>query len=492
MSDLATRFSDLASAVALQVPRAIDDVVRLVAIPSVSSQPEHDADVEATAQAVADHLTDLGCPDVQIVREGGKPAVIGRFDGPTGAPRVCLYAHHDVQPVGDATIWETPGFEATRRGDRLFGRGAADDKGGIGVHLAALRAFRGDLPVGVTVFIEGEEEIGSPSLQSIIAAHSEQLRADAYVIADSGNWDVGVPAFTTSLRGVCDCVVEVATLDHAIHSGQYGGVLPDAVTSLCRLLATLHHEDGSVAVDGLVAAADSDLVYPEDRFRAESGVLDGVSYLGSGSITSRIWSQPAITVIGIDAPSVADASNTLFPKARAKVSLRVPPGQGASEALDRLVEHLESSCPLGCEGHRHPWQRRRSGRPARRGRDRRRRDRGVHRGVRGGAGPHGTGRLDPDGGRLPAPVPRRDDPADRCVRPRLAHARTQREPASRRLREGGSRRGAVPRHGGGADRPLNDGYSVASRKSACRGQAFTARFACPMWRVGSSPVGTTG
>ena len=339
--------SDLAAAVARQVPRAIDDVVRLVAIPSVSSQGRHDADVEATARAVADHLAELGCPDVQIVSEGGKPAVIGRFEGPAGAPRVCLYAHHDVQPVGDASIWESPGFEATVRGDRLFGRGAADDKGGIGVHLAALRAFAGDLPVGVTVFIEGEEEIGSPSLGAIIAAHAEQLRADAYVITDSGNWDVGVPAFTTTLRGVCDCVVEVATLDHAIHSGQYGGVVPDAVTSLCRLLATLHHEDGSVAVQGLVAAPDSDLDYPEHRLRAESGVLDGVAYLGSGTITSRVWSQPAITVIGIDAPSVDDASNTLFPTARAKVSLRVPPGMRASEALDRLVEHLESHAPWG-------------------------------------------------------------------------------------------------------------------------------------------------
>lgn len=339
--------SELAAAVALQVPRAIEDVIRLVAIPSVSSQPEHDADVEASAQAVADHLTALGCPDVRIVAEGGKPAVIGRFEGPAGSPRVCLYAHHDVQPVGDAAVWNDPGFEATRRGDRLYGRGAADDKGGIGVHLAALRAFEGDLPVGVTVFVEGEEEIGSPSLGALIAAHAEELRADAYVIADSGNWDVGVPAFTTTLRGVCDCVVEVATLDHALHSGQYGGVVPDALTALCRLLATLHHEDGSVAVEGLVAAPDSDLDYPEDRFRTESGVLDGVAYLGSGSITSRTWSQPSITVIGIDAPSVADASNTLFPAARAKVSLRVAPGQRATDALDRLVEHLESHAPWG-------------------------------------------------------------------------------------------------------------------------------------------------
>lgn len=339
--------SELAAAVTKQIPRAIEDVIRLVAIPSVSSQSSHDADVEATAKAVADHLNDLGCPDVAIVREGGKPAVIGRFEGPVGAPRVCLYAHHDVQPVGDPAIWESPGFEATRRGDRLYGRGVADDKGGIGVHLAALRAFSGDLPVGVTVFIEGEEEIGSPSLASIIANHSEQLRADAYVITDSGNWDVGVPAFTTTLRGVCDCVVEVTTLDHAIHSGQFGGIVPDAITSLCHLLATLHNEDGSVAVEGLVSAPDSDLDYPEDRLRSESGVLDGVALIGSGSITSRIWSQPAITVIGIDAPSIADASNTLFPKATAKVSLRVPPGQNSTVALDCLVAHLESHAPWG-------------------------------------------------------------------------------------------------------------------------------------------------
>lgn len=340
--------TDLHAAVAAQIPRAVEDVIRLVAIPSVSSQPQHDTDVEATAQAVADHLTELGCPDVRIVAEGGKPAVIARFEGPEGAPRVCLYAHHDVQPVGDAAIWENPGFEATIRGDRLFGRGAADDKGGIGVHLAALRAFDGKLPVGVTVFVEGEEEIGSPSLGALIAAHADELAADAYLITDSGNWDVGVPAFTTTLRGVTDCVVEVSTLDHAIHSGQYGGVLPDGVTALCRLLATLHHEDGSVAVAGLVPAPDdSGLDYPEERLRVESGVLDGVSYLGTGSVVSRLWSQPSITVIGIDAPSVADASNTLFPSARAKVSLRVPPGMRATDALDRLVEHLESHAPWG-------------------------------------------------------------------------------------------------------------------------------------------------
>ncbi len=339
--------TDLAARVAAEVPRALDDVVRLVAIPSVSSMPEHRADVQRTADAVADLLRDAGCPDVRVLAAGGQPAVVGRWPAPPGAPTVCLYAHHDVQPVGDPDVWRTPGFEATVRGERLYGRGAADDKGGIGVHLAALRAFDGRPPVGVTVFVEGEEEIGSPSLRSFIATYTELLRADAYVICDSGNWDVGVPAFTTTLRGVCDCVVEVATLDHAVHSGQFGGVVPDALTTLCRLLATLHHDDGSVAVAGLSTGEAADLEYPADRLKAESGVLDGVQYLGTGSVVERIWAKPAITVIGIDAPSVAIASNTLFPSARAKVSLRVAPGQRAEHALDRLVDHLESHAPWG-------------------------------------------------------------------------------------------------------------------------------------------------
>ena len=339
--------TDLASRVAAEVPRAIDDVVRLVAIPSVSSMPEHHADVQRSAGAVADLLREAGSDDVRVLSSGGRPAVVGRWPAPDGTPTVCLYAHHDVQPVGDTRVWRTPGFEATVVGDRLYGRGAGDDKGGIGVHLAALRAFGGRPPVGVTVFVEGEEEIGSPTLRSFISEHTELLRADAYVICDSGNWDVGVPAFTTTLRGVCDCVVEVATLDHAVHSGQFGGIVPDALTALCRLLATLHHDDGSVAVAGLTTSDAPDLDYPADRLRAESGVLDGVAYLGTGSIVGRSWSKPAVTVIGIDAPGVAVASNTLFPSARAKVSLRVAPGQRASEALDRLVEHLESHAPWG-------------------------------------------------------------------------------------------------------------------------------------------------
>ncbi len=238
---------------------------------------------------------------------------------------------------------------ATERGDRLYARGAADDKAGIAAHLAAVRAFGNDLPVGVTVFVEGEEEIGSPTLLQLLDEYSAELAADAIVIADSGNWDIGRPALTVSLRGLVEAYVEVCTLDHAVHSGLFGGPIPDALSTLCRLLATLHDDNGDVAVDGLYAGRAADVVYPEDRLRAESGVLDSVRLTGSGSLVDRLWTRPAIAVLAIDAPAVADASNTLVPVARAKVSLRVAPGDDAIKASAALREHLEQNAPWGAQ-----------------------------------------------------------------------------------------------------------------------------------------------
>ncbi|GAA2091848.1 M20/M25/M40 family metallo-hydrolase [Microlunatus panaciterrae] len=340
---------DLRAAVERELPGVLEDLRRLVAIESVSADPARAAEVQRSADTVAALLTALGSPDVRVVAEGGAPAVIARFPAPPGMPTVCLYAHHDVQPTGDPASWDTSPFVATERGDRLFGRGAADDKGGLAVHLAALRAFGGRPPVGVTLFVEGEEEVGSPSLTRLLDAHHAQLASDVFVIADSSNWSVGEPAFTTTLRGLAECVVEVRTLDHAVHSGMYGGVVPDALTVLCRLLATLHDDAGTVAVAGLHSGPGPDLHYPDDRFRAESGILDGVSYLGQGTLVERLWDQPAIAVIGIDATSVADASNTLVPSARAKISLRVAPGDDAGRALQRLTEHLEQHAPWGAK-----------------------------------------------------------------------------------------------------------------------------------------------
>jgi acetylornithine deacetylase/succinyl-diaminopimelate desuccinylase-like protein len=337
----------ISDAVDAVLPGVLDDLATLVAIPSVSALPTHADHVLASAEWIAQQVRALGCDDVRIVAEGGRPAVIARFPAPEDAPTVCLYAHHDVQPTGEVALWTCDPFRVREAGGRLFGRGVADDKAGVMLHLAALRAFGGAPPVGVTLFVEGEEEVGSASLATIIERHREALAADAYVIADSGNWNVGEPAFTTTLRGLVDCVVEVSTLDHALHSGQYGGAVPDALTALCRLLATLHDAGGNVAIEGLGAMPDPGLDYPEQRLRAETGVLDGVRLLGEGPIAGRLWTKPTATVIGIDATSVADASNTLAPTARAKVSVRIAPDADPDAAMAALTRHLQAHAPWG-------------------------------------------------------------------------------------------------------------------------------------------------
>jgi acetylornithine deacetylase/succinyl-diaminopimelate desuccinylase-like protein len=340
MSDLGERVREL-------LPSVRDDLENLIRIQSVWADPARRDQVHRSAQATADLLSQAGFGDVQIVSEGGAPAVIARHSAPPGAPTVLLYAHHDVQPEGDPAQWASPPFEPTERDGRLYGRGSADDKAGIGIHLAAFRAHDGKPPVGVTVFVEGEEESGSPSLGRLLAAHREALTADVIVIADSDNWSTEVPALTVSLRGLADCVVEVATLDHGLHSGLWGGVVPDAVMVLTRLLATMHDDDGNVAVAGLHESTAAAVDYPAGRVREESGLLDGVSEIGSGSAPQRMWAKPAITVVGIDTTSIAAASNTLIPRARAKVSMRVAPGGDAATHLEALRTHLEQHAPWG-------------------------------------------------------------------------------------------------------------------------------------------------
>lgn len=345
----AERLAELRAAVARELPGVRRDLEALVRIPSVSEPAFDQSPVAESAAAVADLLRAAGMRDVEIVREGGAPAVVGHLAGPDGAPSVLLYAHHDVQPPGDAAGWQSPPFEPTERAGRLYGRGAADDKAGIMAHLAAIRAHDGRPPVNVTVFVEGEEESGSPSLARILAAHRDKLAADVLVLADSVNWRIGVPALTTSLRGLVEAYVDVRTLDHAVHSGMYGGAALDAVTAMVRLLATLHDDHGNVAVPGLLSGEAADLDLPEDQLRADAGVLDGVVLIGEGSLTSRLWAKPALTVVGFDATSTAEASNTLAPRCTAKISLRVAPGQDADEAYQILAEHLRANAPWGAQ-----------------------------------------------------------------------------------------------------------------------------------------------
>ncbi|MFI5429094.1 dipeptidase [Aeromicrobium sp. UC242_57] len=340
MADLTARLNDI-------LPSVIDDLEGLIRIPSVWAQPEHHDDVRRSATEVERLLREAGFASTRIVEAGGAPAVIAHHPAPPGAPTVLLYAHHDVQPTGDPAQWTSPPFEPTRRGDRLYARGAADDKAGLAAHLAAFRAHDGNPPVGVTVFVEGEEESGSPSLVALLEQYRDELTADAIVIADSANWAIGVPALTVTLRGMVDCVVTVRTLGHAVHSGIWGGVVPDALTTLCQLLATMHDADGSVAIEGLHRGTAAELDYPEDRFRAESSVLPGVEQIGRGSIVQRLWAEPAVSVLAIDSPSVAEASNTLAASARAKIGMRVAPGGDATAHLDALAAHLEAHAPFG-------------------------------------------------------------------------------------------------------------------------------------------------
>jgi acetylornithine deacetylase/succinyl-diaminopimelate desuccinylase-like protein len=340
------QISALKATVAGLMPALRKDLEDLTRIPSVSLDAFDQEEVEASAEATAALLRGEGL-DVEIVREGGRPAVIGHVEGPQGAPTVLLYAHHDVQPPGDEKDWQSPPFEPTERGGRLYGRGAADDKAGIMAHVAALRAHRGALPVGVTVFVEGEEEIGSDSLSTILERHGDKLRADAIVLADSTNWALGEPALTTTLRGLIRVVVTVTTLDHGVHSGMFGGAVPDALTTLVRLLATLHDGAGSVAVQGLKSGKASDLDFDEARLREESGLLEGVEVIGTGSLLDRIWAKPSATVIGIDAPSVARSSNTLVPTASAKVSIRLAPDEVPLEAYAAVQRHVQAHVAWG-------------------------------------------------------------------------------------------------------------------------------------------------
>jgi len=332
------------------MPSVRADLEALVRIPSVSADPARADDVRRSAEATADLFRAEGFDDVQILEAaGGAPAVLARRPAPDGAPTVLLYAHHDVQPTGALEDWDSDPFIPTERGDRLYGRGTADDKAGIAAHLAAVRIFGADLPVGVTVLVEGEEEVGSPTLEAFLAEHKDLLAADVIVIADSGNWDIGEPALTTSLRGLCDGVVEVRTLDHGVHSGMWGGMVPDAVTTLVRLLATLHDDEGNVAVAGLHSGPATDVDYPEDRIRAESGISEGVRLIGSGTAVERLWTKPAVAIIGFDATRTADASNTLIPVARATVSVRLAPGDDAKRAMQCLREHLQKHTPWGAQ-----------------------------------------------------------------------------------------------------------------------------------------------
>jgi cysteinylglycine-S-conjugate dipeptidase len=456
-----TGLDDVTGTLLAQLPETRAWLEELVRIPSISDLPAHAADCRRSADRTADLLREAGLEDVRLLEiDGAHPYVTGAWSGAgEDAPTVLLYAHHDVQPATNPERWTSPPFEPNERDGRLFGRGAADDKAGILAHVAAIRAWhtaRGGPPVNVKVIIEGEEEIGSPHLGDFLAAHAEELAADVIVLTDLVNFKVGWPSLTWSLRGLAELVVSVRSLRRPVHSGMWGGAVPDALTGLVRLLATLHDDEGEIAVAGI----DDDVraLTPDERARLEEldedpaglrdevGMLDGVDLVGDArrGLFERLWFRPTITPVGIDAPAVEEASNTLAAQARAKLSLRLAPGQDPDRVVAAVTHHLRAHAPFGLHVEVEPGHgtgrtrlgggrggdagrlRTRAGGPGMRGLDPLRR--AVQRGLRRSAVParrhRGPGHQRPRGGRVPAPRGLRQSLPDGGLPPRGAGTTT--------------------------------------------------------------------
>ncbi|WP_105969317.1 dipeptidase [Streptomyces geranii] len=342
----------VAETVASLMPRARAELTELVAFKSVADFEQFPkSESEAAANWVADALRADGFQDVALLdTPDGTQSVYGYLPGPEGAKTVLLYAHYDVQPPLDEAGWETPPFELTERDGRWYGRGAADCKGGLIMHLLALRALQanGGVPVNVKVIAEGSEEMGTGGLERYAEEHPELLAADTIVIGDAGNFRVGLPTVTSTLRGMTMLRVRIDTLEGNLHSGQFGGAAPDALSALIRVLDSLRAEDGTTTVDGLTDEASWDgLVYDEEQFRTDAKVLDGVDLIGTGPVADRIWARPAVTVLGIDCPPVVGATPSVQASARALVSLRVPPGVDAAAATKLLEAHVTAHTPWG-------------------------------------------------------------------------------------------------------------------------------------------------
>lgn len=332
------------------MPGVIEDLKELIAIPSIAFPGYPEEPVHRMAERTLELFRDAGFTDAHLADvPHGYPPIYAEIPGPPGSPTVVLYAHYDVQPAPESQGWTTDPWTPTVKDDgRIYGRGAADDKSGLATHLGTLRAFDGAPPCTVRLIVEGMEETES-NLEEFVEAHPELFQCDMFVVCDMGNLTVGEPVVTTALRGDVSCVVTVSTLDHPLHSGVYGGAAPDAMMALARLLSSLVDDAGDVAVEGVTSGPWSGAVQSEEDYRAGAELLDGVSLLGTGTISDRLWAKPSINAIGIDTTSVAGSSNVLLPSARAKISMRIVPGTDPEAELDALVAHLETHAPWGAQ-----------------------------------------------------------------------------------------------------------------------------------------------
>jgi len=338
-------------------------LVDLVRIPSVSDEAFPAGEVRRSAEATASLLREAGLENVRLLEMPGQhPYVYADWLHAPDSPTLLVYGHHDVQPPGRPEKWVTPAFEPSERDGRLYGRGAVDDKGTYVTHVAAVRAWletSGRLPLNLKVLIEGEEETGSPGLEAFLERYGRQLAADVAVLADTGNYDVGHPALTYQLRGICQVDVEVRCLEQPVHSGFWGGPVPDAVRILARLIADLERPDGSLNVPGLYRSVAKTgrrqlqriraLPFDEARFRASAAMKPGTRLVGekAHSIWERVWTRPALTVIALEAHPLQGSSNQILDSARARLSLRTVPDMDAAKVGALVVKKLTARPPVG-------------------------------------------------------------------------------------------------------------------------------------------------
>lgn len=340
----------------------MDDIIsflnRKIAMRAISAQGVDSQAMKDDAQFVADAMETAGVKAdvVQSQNPDGTPGaweVIGSKTVDPSAPTVLLYAHHDVQPAPDDDgVWETDPFTGTVKGDRLYGRGSSDDGAGIAIHLGALKILGEGLGVNVKLFIEGEEEMGSNSFIPFVRSHPEDFDADIMIVADSGNWSDTVPSLTTSLRGNAAIDVTVKVLEHPRHSGVFGGPVLDANTAAALLISTMYGPSGELAVSGVesqevVGGLQEDI--DEAQWRQDAAVLPSVKLAGTGSLASRVWVKPSVTVIGFDAHPVEGSFNVMAPSTRFRLSMRTAPSQDPVEAQKALGRFLVEHAPFGSE-----------------------------------------------------------------------------------------------------------------------------------------------
>jgi acetylornithine deacetylase/succinyl-diaminopimelate desuccinylase-like protein len=336
------------AAAAAMMPTIKEELDQMVGVGSVAFPGYPPEPVHQMAETVLGLFKAVGIENATLQEvPTGYPPIYGTLDGPAGSPTVMLYAHYDVQPAPPEQGWTSDPWTPTKKDDgRVYGRGAADDKGGLAIHLGTLRYFDGSPPCTIKVIFEGMEETNS-NLEAFVEAHPELFACDLFVVCDMGNLEVGEPTLTTTLRGDVACIVTVKTLEHPLHSGVFGGPVPDAMMALAQLLATLHDENGDVAVKGVSSFEWDGMDFSEQDLRAGADMLDGAEVVGTGSVGSRLWSHPSISAIGIDITSIDGSSNVLLPVAKAKLSMRIVPGSDPKTELDALVKHLETHAPWG-------------------------------------------------------------------------------------------------------------------------------------------------